>query len=144
MLCFVGFRIFCLVCYKLYSTDRYSYITAPQLLFYLQHWTRLTNIQTNTQARLEFTKQGHAYMLKQNFPSQTYRKWFIKLCACGPDFAAWNEWPAMVYNTQFIFVRMNGLESTSMIKISLCKNVEFWCGASRSTKKYQHTINCVA
>ena len=102
MLCFVGFRIFCLVCYKLYSTDRYSYITAPQLLFYLQHWTRLTNIQTNTQARLELTKQGlqnffegHPYKLKQNFPSQTYREWFIKLCACGPVSAASNEVPAI-------------------------------------------------
>ena len=102
MLCFVGFRIFRLVCYKLHSTGRYSCITAPQLLFYLQHWTRLTNIQTNTQARLEFTKHGlqsffgvHAYMLKQNFPSQTYREWFIKLCAWGPDFAARNEYPAI-------------------------------------------------
>ena len=37
-------------------------------------------------------------MLKQNFPSQTYRKWFIKLCACGPDFAAWNEWSAIMSN----------------------------------------------
>ena len=28
--------------------------------------------------------------------------------------------------------------------LSLCKNVEFWCGASSSTKKYQHTISCAA
>ena len=68
----------------------------------LQHWTRLANIQTNTQARLELTKhglqsffKGHPYMLKQNFPSQTCREWFIKLCAWGPDFAARNEYPAI-------------------------------------------------
>ena len=34
-------------------------------------------------------------MLKQNFPSQTCREWFIKLCAWGPDFAARNEYPAI-------------------------------------------------
>ena len=44
--------------------------------------------------------EGHPYILKQNFPSQTCREWFIKLCACGPDFAARNEWPAMMYNKQ--------------------------------------------
>ena len=37
-------------------------------------------------------------MLKQNFPSQTCREWFIKLCACGPDFAARNECSAIVSN----------------------------------------------
>ena len=103
MLCFVGSRIFGLVYFKLHSTGRYSCITAPQLHFYSQHLTRLTNIQTNIQARLELTKQGlqsffegHPYKLKQNFPSQTYREWFIKLCACGPDFAARNECSAIV------------------------------------------------
>merc|ERR1712102_187071 len=102
LLCFVGSRIFGLVCFKLHSTGRYSCITAPQLHFYSQHWTRLANIQTNIQARLELTKQGlqsffegHPYKLKQNFPSQTYREWFIKLCACGPASAASNEVPAI-------------------------------------------------
>ena len=109
MLCFVGSRIFGLVSFKLHSTGRYSCITAPQLHFYSQHLTRLTNIQTNIQARLELTKQGlqsffegHPYKLKQNFPSQTYREWFKKLCACGPDFAAQNEWPAMV-SSRYIY-----------------------------------------
>ena len=37
-------------------------------------------------------------MLKQNFPSQTCREWFIKLCAWGPDFAARNEYPAIESN----------------------------------------------
>ena len=37
-------------------------------------------------------------MLKQNFPSQTCRERFIKLCACGPDFAARNECLAIVSN----------------------------------------------
>ena len=51
---------------------------------------------------IELTKQGlqsffegHPYKLKQNFPSQTYREWFIKLCACGPASAASNEVPAI-------------------------------------------------
>ena len=103
MLCFVCSRIFGLVCFKLHSTGRYSCITAPQLLLYSQHWTRLANIQTNTQAKLELPKQGlqsffegHPYNLKQNFPWQTCREWFIKLCACGPDFAALNEYPVIV------------------------------------------------
>ena len=107
MLCFVGYRIFGLVYFKLHSTGRYSCITAPQLHFYSQHWTRLANIQTNIQARLELTKhglqsffEGHPYKLKQNFPSQTCREWFIKLCAWGPDFAAQNEYPAMESNVQ--------------------------------------------
>ena len=59
---------------------------------------------------IELTKQGlqsffegHPYKLKQNFPSQTCREWFIKLCACGPDFAAWNKWPAMMYNKYLIY-----------------------------------------
>ena len=26
--------------------------------------------------------------------------------------------------------------------IGLCKNVKFWCSASSSTNKYQHTISC--
>ena len=94
-------------CFKLHSTGRYSCITAPQLHFYSQHLTRLTNIQTNIQARLELTKQGlqsffegHPYKLKQNFPSQTYREWFIKLCACGPNSAASNEVPAIDSSVQ--------------------------------------------
>ena len=105
MLCFVCFRIFRLVCHKLHSTGRYSCITAPQLLLYSQHWTRLANIQTNTQAKLELPKQGlqsffkgHPYILKQNFSWQTCREWFIKLCACGPDFASLNEYPAIDSN----------------------------------------------
>ena len=109
MLCFVCFRIFRLVCHKLHSTGRYSCITAPQLHFYSQHLTRLTNIQTNIQARLELTKQGlqsffegHPYKLKQNFPSQTYREWFIKLCACGPNSAASNEVPAIDSNAHTV------------------------------------------
>ena len=28
--------------------------------------------------------------------------------------------------------------------ICLCKIAEFWCGASSSTNKYQHTISCAA
>ena len=35
-----------------------EHLINKKLLFYSQHWTRLANIQTNTQARLEFTKQG--------------------------------------------------------------------------------------
>ena len=111
MLCFVGSRIFGLVCFKLHSTGRYSCITAPQLHFYSQHWTRLANIQTNIQARLELTKQGlqsffegHPYILKQNFLWKTCRELFIKLCACGPDFVAWNEWLAMIAKNNHIIV----------------------------------------
>ena len=44
---------------------------------------------------LQSFSEGHPYMLKQNFPWQTCREWFIKLCACGPDFAALNEYPAI-------------------------------------------------
>ena len=59
LLCFVGSRIFGLVFFKLHSTGRYSCITAPQLHFYSQHyWTRLVNIQTNTQARLDEITQA--------------------------------------------------------------------------------------
>ena len=74
-----------------------KYMVTPTLIHLL------ANIQTNTQARLELIKhglqsffEGHPYMLKQNFPSQTCREWFIKLCACGPDFAARNECSAIV------------------------------------------------
>ena len=42
-------------------------------------------------------------MLKQNFPSQTCREWFIKLCAWGPDFAARNEYPAIESNGSSLF-----------------------------------------
>ena len=41
-------------------------------------------------------------------------------------------------------VLSGALHQTQHTQISLCKNVEFWCGASRSTKKYQHTISCAA
>ena len=102
LLCFVGSRIFGLVYFKLHSTGRYSCITAPQLLFYSQHWTRLANIQTNTQARLELTKQGLQslserdwYMLYQNFPSQWCRELSIMLCAHGPVSEEWNEWVSL-------------------------------------------------
>ena len=27
--------------------------------------------------------------------------------------------------------------------VSLCKNVKFWCGASRSTQTYRHTMRCI-
>ena len=106
MLCFVGSRIFGLVSFKLHSTGRYSCITAPQLLFYSQHWTRLANIQTNTQARLELTKQGLQslserdwYMLDQNFPSQWCRELSIMLCAHGPVSEEGNEWVSLFTNT---------------------------------------------
>ena len=102
LLCFVGSRIFGLVSFKLHSTGRYSCITAPQLLFYSQHWTRLANIQTNTQARLELTKQGLQslserdwYMLYQNFPSQWCRELSIMLCAHGPVSEEGNEWVSL-------------------------------------------------
>ena len=51
-------------------------------------------------------------MLKQNFPSQTCREWFIKLCAWGPDFAARNEYPA--------------IESTIHIHVSNNMNIWIW------------------
>ena len=41
-------------------------------------------------------------------------------------------------------VLSGALHQTQHTHIILCKNVEFWCGASRSTKKYQHTISCAA
>ena len=131
MLCFVGYRIFGLVCFKLHSTGRYSCITAPQLHFYSQHWTRLANIQTNIQARLELTKQGlqsffegHSYKLKQNFPSQTYREWFIKLCACGPISAASNEVPAIDSSTH---PSLKHLLLSKMLRKILVSN----CGMSK-------------
>ena len=50
-----------------------EHLINKKLLFYSQHWTRLANIQTNTQARLELTKQGlqsfferDPYNLEQN------------------------------------------------------------------------------
>ena len=43
-------------------------------------------------------------MLKQNFPSQTCREWFIKLCAWGPDFAARNEYPAIESSSELYFI----------------------------------------
>ena len=170
MLCFVGFRIFGLVYFKLHSTGRYSCITAPQLHFYSQHWTRLANIQTNTQARLELTKQGLQsffeglpYMLKQNFPSQTCREWFIELCAWGPDFAARNECPAMlsnIYNTYFCILKMNIFSNIKIMnqlhwcilhseKCNSWKNVqidkckfkwtEFWCSIP-TTWRARHNV----
>ena len=109
LLCFVGSRIFGLVYFKLHSTGRYSCITASQLLFYLQHWTRLTNIQTNTQARLELTKQGlqsfferDPYNLEQNLLWQWWREMFIILCAHGPGSVGWNDLLSLLPNHQVI------------------------------------------
>ena len=56
--CFVGSRIFGLVCFKLHCTGRHSWSTAPQLLFNSQHWTRLVNSPTNTKPRLDLPKQN--------------------------------------------------------------------------------------
>ena len=98
LLCFVGSRIFGLVYFKLHSTGRYSCITAQQLLFYSQHWTRLANSQTNTIPRLELTKQGlqsfferDPYNLEQNLLWQWWREMFIILCAHGPGSVGWND-----------------------------------------------------
>ena len=98
LLCFVGCRIFGLVYFKLHSTGRYSCITAPQLLFYSQHWTRLANSQTNTIPRLELPKQGlqsfferDPYNLEQNLLWQWWREMFIILCAHGPGSVGWND-----------------------------------------------------
>ena len=98
LLCFVGSRIFGLVYLKLHSTGRNSCITAPQLLLYSQHWTRLANSQINTIPRLELPKHGlqifferDPHMLEQNFLWQSCRELLIRLCAGGPVSAALNE-----------------------------------------------------
>ena len=105
LLCFVGSRIFGLVFLKLHSTGSYSCITAPQLLLYSQHWTRLANSQTNTIPRLELPKhglqgffEGHPHILEQNFLWQRCRELLIMLCACGPVSVASNEWFSLLTN----------------------------------------------
>ena len=82
----------------LFFVGTYSCTTAPQLLFYSQHWTRLTNSPTNTIARLELSKhglqsffEGDPYIIEQNFPWQRCRELFIMLCAQGPGSFAWND-----------------------------------------------------
>ena len=98
LLCFVGSRIFGLVYFKLHSTGRNSCITAPQLLLYSQHRTRLANSQTNTIPRLELPKHGlqsfferDPHILEQNFLWQRCTELLIRLCAWGPVSAASNE-----------------------------------------------------
>ena len=106
LLCFVGSRIFGLVYLKLHSTGRNSCITAPQLLLYSQHWTRLANIQTNTIPRLELPKHGlqsfferDPHILEQNFLWQRCTELLIRLCAWGPVSAASNESYSLLPNT---------------------------------------------
>ena len=41
-------------------------------------------------------------------------------------------------------VLSSALHQTQHTHICLCKIAEFWCGASSSTNKYQHTISCAA
>ena len=41
-------------------------------------------------------------------------------------------------------VLSGALHQTQHTHICLCKIAEFWCGASSSTNKYQHTISCAA
>ena len=109
LLCFVGSRIFGLVFLKLHSTGSYSCITAPQLLLYSQHWTRLANIQTNTIPRLELPKHGlqsfferDPHILEQNFLWQRCTELLIRLCAWGPVSAASNESYSLLPNIESI------------------------------------------
>ena len=60
-ICFVVFCWFQNILFGLLQAAQHRQIQlhhSTTAAFYSQHWTRLANIQTNTQARLELTKHG--------------------------------------------------------------------------------------
>ena len=74
---------------KMHGEDSFNTLLIMGLKTSLQHWTRLANIQINTQTR-------SSLHLKAKLSLKTCRELLIKLCASGPDFLAWIEWLAMI------------------------------------------------